>query len=155
MRRHRARRRSSRKPWQVRLLLRQLLETGRYRRSPPAWVPADIAGFDGYVELKDGEELVGLSRDPDDPRTFRAVTWFERACLDWDVLPDDAAPRPGAIRVELSAHCVERYRERIVRGGTVVAAREELAAVMQAGGCCRRCRRGVKSTAAADFPPTG
>ena len=34
VRRHRARRRASREPWQLRLLLRQLLETGRYRRSP-------------------------------------------------------------------------------------------------------------------------
>ena len=133
VRRHRARRRSSRRPWQIRLLLRQLLETGRYRRSRPAWVPAEIAIFDGYVELKDGEEVVGLSRDPDDPRTFRAVTWFERACLDWEVLPDEAAPRQGALRVELSAHCVERYQERVVGGGTLAAAREELVAVVQAG----------------------
>lgn len=133
VRRHRARRRSSREAWHVRLLLRQLLETGRYRRSLPAWAPAEIAAFDGYVELKDGQELVGLSQHPHEPRTFRAVTWFERACLDWDVLPDDAAPRSGAIRVELSAHCVERYRQRIVRGGTVLAAREELAAVVQCG----------------------
>src|SRR3954471_21267425 len=58
VRRHQARRRSSRAPWHIRLLLRQLLETGRYRRSPPAWVPADIAVFDGYVELRDGQELV-------------------------------------------------------------------------------------------------
>ena len=133
VRRHRARRRSSRKPWHVRLLLRQLLETGRYRRSRPAWVPAEIASFDGYVELKDGEEVVGLSRDPNDPRTFRAVTWFERDCLDWEVLPDEAAPRQGALRVELSAHCVERYQERVVGGGTLAAAREELVAVVQAG----------------------
>lgn len=133
VRRHRARRGSSRRPWHIRLLLRQLLETGRYRRSRPAWVPADIADFAGYVEVQDGTELVGLSRDPGDPRTFRAVTWFERDCLDWNVLPDDAGPRPGALRVELSAHCVERYQERVVRGGTRVAAREELAAVMQAG----------------------
>src|SRR4051812_21287267 len=73
VRRHRARRRSTREPWQIRLLLRQLLETGRYRRSRPAWVPAELASFDGYVELKDGAELVGLVRDPDDPRSFRAV----------------------------------------------------------------------------------
>ena len=133
VRRHRARRRSSREPWHVRLLLRQLLETGRYRRSPPAWVPVDIAVFDGYVELKAGTELVGLSRDPERPRTFRAVTWFERGCLGWDVRPDDAAPRDDAIRVELSAHCVERYRERIIRSGTLTAAREELAGIVQCG----------------------
>jgi hypothetical protein len=133
VRRHRARRRASREPWQLRLLLRQLLETGRYRRSPPAWVPTDLCPFEGYVELKAGQELVGLSQDPVEPRTFRAVTWFERACLEWDVLPEDTAPRPGAIRVGVSAHCVERYRERIVRGGTVTAAREELAAIVQSG----------------------
>src|SRR3954447_1662288 len=133
VRHHQARRRSSWAPWHVRLLLRQLLETGRYRRSPPAWVPADIAVFDGYVELRDGEELVGLLQDRDDPRTFRAVTWFARACLGWDVLPDDAAPREGALRVELSGHCVERYQERVVGGGTLRAAREELMAVVHAG----------------------
>ena len=119
-------------------------------------MPADIAVFDGYVELKDGQELVGLSQDPDEPRTFRAVTWFERACLDWDVLPDDAAPRHGAIRVELSAHCVERYRERIVRGGTVAGG---------AGGACGHRAGRAAAAGGADvvrgarprraFPPTG
>jgi hypothetical protein len=133
VRRLRSRRRSAREPWQIRLQLRQLLETGRYRRSPPAWLPADIDVFDGYVELRDGHELVGLAQDTDDPRTFRAVTWFERGCLRWDVLPDRAAPSDGAIRVELSTHCVERYRERIVRGGSVMAARQELAVVMRSG----------------------
>jgi hypothetical protein len=133
LRRHRSRRRSAAEPWQIRLRLRQLLETGRYRRSPPAWLPTDIDVFDGYVELRDGRELVGLAQDADDARTFRAVTWFERGCLDWDVLPDGAASRDGAIRVELSTHCVERYRERILRGGSVAAAREELAAIVQSG----------------------
>jgi hypothetical protein len=133
VRRHRDRRRSLQEPWQVGLMLRQLLETGRYRRSPPAWLPADIGRFDAYVELKGGEELVGLAQNPDEPRTFRAVTWFERACLDWDVLLDDSPPRCGAVRVELSTHCVERYRERIVRSGTVAAAREELAGIVRSG----------------------
>ncbi len=133
VRRHRTRRRSAREPWQLRLLLRQQLETGRYRRSPPAWMPTEIPRFDGYVELKNGHELVGLSQHPDQPRTFRAITWFERSCLEWNVLPEDAAPRHATIRVELSTHCVERYRDRIVRSGTVTAAREELAAIVQSG----------------------
>src|SRR3954470_22466993 len=76
VRRHRSRRRSAREPWQIRLQLRQLLETGSYRRSPPAWLPTEINVFDGYVELGDGRELVGLVRDANDARTFRAVTWF-------------------------------------------------------------------------------
>jgi hypothetical protein len=93
VRRHRDRRRSGRAPWQVHLQLRQLLETGHYRRSAPAWVPAEVAVFDAYVELKDGQELVGLAQDRAEPRTFRAVTWFERACLDWAVLRGRAAAR--------------------------------------------------------------
>src|SRR3954471_20586455 len=48
-------------PWPTRLLLQQLLETGRYRRARPSWVPTDIPAFDAYVELMDGEELVGLA----------------------------------------------------------------------------------------------
>ena len=133
VRRHRDRRRSHRAPWQVQLHLRQLLETGRYRRSAPAWVPAEIAVFDAYVELKGDQEVVGLAACRDKPRTFRAVTWFERACLDWEVLSDDAPPRSGALRVELSAHSVERYWQRVVRRGTREAARKELASVVQRG----------------------
>jgi hypothetical protein len=147
VRRHCERRRDGHAPWQVQLQLRQLLETGHYRRSAPAWVPAEIAVFDAYVELKDGREVVGLVQCRDDPRTFRAVSWFERACLEWAVLLDDAVPRSGALRVDLSAHCVARYLERIVRGGSRGAARKELGRVVQCGRllpelprwCERRC----------------
>ena len=93
VRRHRARRRSSRQPWQVRLLLRQLLETGRYRRSPPAWVPADIAVFDGYVELKDGQSWSGsrgtrMSHGRSAPSPGLSAPASTGTCC-----PDDAAPR--------------------------------------------------------------
>ena len=155
VRRYRERRRSCGAPWQVQLQLRQLLETGRYRRSPPAWVPHDIAEFDGYVELKGGQELVGLAQDRAEPRTFRAVTWFERACLDWAVLPEDAPPRDGAIRVELSAHSVERYWQRVVRDGTPRAARSELAAIVQHGRLLPEVPGVVPSVAAAKSRPSG
>jgi hypothetical protein len=73
--------------WQVTLRLRQLLETGRYRVSPPGWVPSDMPSWDGYIELKRDEELVGLTRDRDTPQMFTAVTWYQRECLGWDGRP--------------------------------------------------------------------
>jgi hypothetical protein len=133
VRRHLDRRRGGQAPWQVQLQLRQLLETGRYRRSPPAWVPAELAILDGYVELKDGQEVVGLAQCRDEPRTFRAVTWYERASLGWEVLAGDAERRSGAIRVELSTHSADRYRQRVVRGGALRAARHELASIVRHG----------------------
>jgi hypothetical protein len=125
------RRRTGQPGWQLELQLRQLLETGTYRRSPPSWLPEEIAAFDGYVELRGGAELVGLVQDRTDRRSFRAVTWFERACLDWKVLRAGDAPRSGAVRIELSTHAVKRYRERIVRGDS--AGHDELARILPLG----------------------
>ena len=59
VRRYRERQHRPEPAWQVKLRLRQLLETGRYRASPPAWVPSELPIWDGYVELKDGEESSG------------------------------------------------------------------------------------------------
>ena len=70
MRRYRDRQQHPEQAWQVKLRLRQLLETGRYRATPPAWVPSDLPTWDGYVELKGGEELVGLTRDREVPRSL-------------------------------------------------------------------------------------
>jgi hypothetical protein len=119
--------------WQVTLRLRQLLETGRYRASPPVWVPSDMPSWDGYIELKRDEELVGLTRDRDTSQMFTAVTWYQRECLGWTVAPDTDDAHPGAIRIELTTHCLSRYIERIAGGCGLEAARAELRAVIRCG----------------------
>lgn len=117
--------------WQVKLRLRQLLETGRYRTSPPLWVPSDMPVWDGYVELKGAEELVGLTRDRNAPRTFNAATWYRRDCLGWTVAPDTDDKHPSVIRIELATHTVTQYIDRIARDCNPDAARAELRAVIR------------------------
>ena len=93
----------------------------------------------------DGEELLGPAQDPDEPRTFRAVTWFERCCLAGMCYRKTPRPRDGAIRVELSAHCVgalpRAHRPRRHRDGRLGRA---------------RCHRAVRAAAAggADMVPS-
>jgi hypothetical protein len=133
LRRHRERQHRPEPAWQVKLRLTQLLETGSYRASPPVWVPSDLPIWDEYVELKEGEELIGLNRDREDPRTFNAATWYRRECLGWTVAPDTDDARPGAIRVELAAHAVAQYINRVAGDCSVDAARTELRTVIRCG----------------------
>jgi hypothetical protein len=115
----------------VQLIIRQRLESGRYRRSAPAWLPAALHRWDGYVELSDGV-LVGLVCCRDGPpRTFRAVTWFTRACLDWNV-GVEVSRRPD-VEVELTDHCVQRYRGRVRPDLELDLARAELGDILALG----------------------
>jgi hypothetical protein len=131
VRRDRDRRARPEPVWQVKLRLRQLLETGSYRASPPAWIPSDLPTWDGYVELKGGEELVGLTRDPEDPRTFNAATWYPRECLRWTVSPDTDNARPCVIRIEFATHSLGQYSTRIAGDCTLDDARSELSGVIR------------------------
>jgi hypothetical protein len=131
VRRYRDRQHRCEPDWHVKVRLRQLLETGRYRASPPHWVPPDLPVWDGYVELKGGEELVGLTRDRNAPRTFNAATWYRRECLGWRVAPDTDDKHLGVIRVEPATHTVIQYIERIAGDCNVDAARAELRAVIR------------------------
>jgi hypothetical protein len=133
VRRYRDRQHRREPAWQVKLRLRQLLETGRYRASPPVWVPSDMPNWDAYVELKQGEELVGLTRDRDAPQNFSAATWYERECLGWTIAPDTEDARPGAIRIDLTTHCITRYIERIASDSGLDSARAELHTVIRRG----------------------
>jgi hypothetical protein len=133
VRRYRDRQHRPKPAWQVKLRLRQVLETGRYRASPPAWVPRDMPTWDGYVELQEGEELVGLTRDRTNPRTFIAATWFPRACLGWAVAPDTDDAQPDVIRLGLATHTIAQYVERIAQGCGLDSARAELRAVIRCG----------------------
>ena len=140
VRRYRDRQHRPEPAWLVKLRLRQLLETGRYRQSRPAWVPAELPASDGYVELKDFSELVGLTRDRENERAFHAATWYPRDCLDWSVALDHEARRPGAARVELSSHCVVQYADRVrrhsarvARDGDLDEARLELEDIVRCG----------------------
>jgi hypothetical protein len=119
--------------WQLKVRLRQLLETGRYRASRPAWVPSDMPTWDGYIELKDGAELVGLVRDRKTPGTFTAATWYHRECLSWAVGLDSDDASPGVVRIQLSNHCISRYNSRIARDCEPDAAGAELQAVIRCG----------------------
>jgi hypothetical protein len=87
----------------------------------------------GYVELKGGEELVGLTRDRHAQRSFNAATWYSRDCLGWTIALDTDHALPGVIRIDLAAHTVAQYVDRIARGGGLDAAREELSAVIRCG----------------------
>jgi hypothetical protein len=131
IRRYRDRQHRPEPAWLVELRLRQLLETGRYRASAPGWVPSEMPAWDGYVELKEGEELVGLNRDPEQPRAFTAVTWYRRECLDWIVAPETDDAGPGTIRIQLTSHCVSRYSSRVARDSVPDAARAELQNVIR------------------------
>jgi hypothetical protein len=133
VRRYRNRQHHPKPAWEVKLRLRQLMETGRYRSSPPAWIPADMPAWDGYVELKGGEELVGLIRDRESARSFNAVTWYRRECLAWTVAPDTDDPHPGVIRIDLPTHCATRYIDRIAGDCRLDAGRAELRAVIRCG----------------------
>jgi hypothetical protein len=133
VRRYRDRQHRPEPVWRIKLRLRQLLETGSYRASPPAWVPPDMRRWDGHVELKGGEELVGLTRAPGDPRRFNAATWYPRECLDWTVAPDTDTACAGVIRIELATHCLSRYSARIAGDCSVDVARTELSDVIRSG----------------------
>ena len=133
VRRYRDRQHRREPAWRVKLRLRQLLETGRYRASPPAWVPSDLPTWDGYVELKGGDELVGLTRDREAPRSFNAATWYRRECLSWTVAPDTEDARPDVIRIELATHTISQYVDRIAHECGLDAARAELRAVIGCG----------------------
>jgi hypothetical protein len=146
VRRYRERQHRPDPAWQIRLRLRQLLETGTYRASPPAWVPSEMPIWDGYVELKGGEELVGLTRDREAEPSFNAATWYRRECLGWTVAPDTDDPRPGVIRIDLATHTVAQYIARIAGDRGLDAARAELRAVI-------RCRRILPGDADVVKPP--
>jgi hypothetical protein len=133
VRRYRDRQHRPEPAWQVRLRLRQILETGRYRASPPAWVPPDLPSWDGYVELKEGDELIGLSHDREAARSFNAATWYPRACLSWAVAPATDEPGSGVVRIDLATHTVAQYAGRIARDCGLDAARAELRAVIRCG----------------------
>ena len=115
----------------VKLMIRQRLETGRYRQSAPAWLPADLHyRWDGYVELADGV-LVGLARRRASA-DFLAVSWFTRASLDWSVGLDGCA-NVLDLEVELTHHCVQRYCERVRPDLESSQARAELGDVVALG----------------------
>lgn len=110
----------------VRLLLRQRIECGRYRTSPPPGLPEDLHGrWDGYVDC--GGLLFCLLRRPE-PRAFDAVTCFDPACAGWEVCCASQHERfsRSEVIVDVSCHAVERYVSRVRSAADLEQARGEL-----------------------------
>lgn len=126
--RHMARRRGApERPEHVKLRLRQRLETGRFRRSEPVGFPTDLRGrWDGYV-LAAGL-IFCLRRTVEHARSFEADTCFETDSLEQSLCcADDYDSLAEAdVIVEVPAHAVERYMERVRSGIEFARARKEL-----------------------------
>jgi hypothetical protein len=123
-----ARERTAKTPEAIRLRLRQRIECGRYRRSEPAALPAELSGrWDGFVDC-DGLLFCLVAR-PGEPRGFDAVTCFDIAFAEWRVcVAGDHGRLAGTdlLIVELSDHAVARYVERVRPAGSRAAGRHEL-----------------------------
>jgi hypothetical protein len=121
-----ARERAPRPGEHMRLLLRQRIECGRYRRSPPAALPAELRGrWHGFVDC--GDLLFCLVRRAE-ARAFDAVTCFDPACTGWTVCCGSQHERftRSDVIVDVSPHAVRRYVERVRSSADLGRARAEV-----------------------------
>ena len=157
VRRHRTRRRSCREPWQRAAAAasavgdRSLSALTRRRGCPPTSPPSTATSSSRTAESWSGscaEPGRRRARFAPSPGSS-APAWTGTCCRKtprraWR----DPRRAERALRRALpGAHRPRRNRH----GGTGRACGHRA----EPGGCCRSCRRGVKSTAAAGFPPTG
>ena len=133
VRRYRDRQHRPEPAWRVKLRLRQLLETGRYRASPPAWVPSDLPTWDGYVELKGGDELVGLTRDRERPAELQRRDLVSPRVPGLDGRARHRGRPPGRHPHRARHPHVTQYVDRIADECGLDAARAELRAVIGCG----------------------
>jgi hypothetical protein len=110
----------------VRLQLRQRLECGRYRTSPPPGLPEDLHDrWDGFVDC--GDLLFCLLRRGE-PRAFDAVTCFDPACTAWTVCCAGQHERfiRSDVIVDVSSHAAARYVDRVRSSADPARARAEV-----------------------------
>ena len=117
---------------EAQLALRQQFETGQYQRRAPEWLPAELSYWDAYL-LLDDDTLVPLRARDDREQEFSALSWFSRQCLQWlatvEITPDVA----DDAEIDLTAHCVQRYQQRIRPDLSLVQARQELTDLLRVG----------------------
>lgn len=108
--RHRQGQKPSRKTQEIELInLAQLIETCRFQKKNPAWLPDFLVGrYDAYLIRRDDQGAIGLACHRG--LEYNAVSWIDKTTFHTRLVAGEAGD--GEMKLTFSPHAIERYLQR-------------------------------------------